>query len=145
MDCIALSDFENFTPAELSELYEKDPALFNELAAAALDRACIGNTFEQTIRLQQTQWLIDGQLRKAKTPLQRMHIMENIFYSRLFGDDGELVHLSNRWNELFPVLPFFIFDLMQSLSRSTKGPSPESLGTKTRKSNQCCNCLSFVG
>ena len=32
------------------------------------------------------QWSINAQLKKAKTPLARMHLMENIFYSQVFGE-----------------------------------------------------------
>ena len=94
------TEFRNYSPDELSDLYKSNPDRFNELAAVALNQACIGKTQQQTIRLRQTQWFIDGQLRKAKTPLQRMQIMENIFYSRVYGGDGELKHLLYSCNEL---------------------------------------------
>lgn len=93
MDSLSLTNFSHCTPDELSELYKINPGRFDELAAAAIEQACIGKTPEQTIKLRQMQWTIDGQLRKAKTPLQRMQIMENIFYSRVYGDDGELARL----------------------------------------------------
>lgn len=94
------TEFRNYSPDELSELYKSNPDRFNELAAVALNQACIGKTQQQTIRLRQTQWFIDGQLRKAKTPLQRMQIMENIFYSRVYGEDGELKQLLYSCNDL---------------------------------------------
>lgn len=100
MDTEAPAEFDRLTPDELSELFKNDPALFDELAAAALSRACIGHTEEESLLLRQIQWFIDGQLRKGKTPLQRMNIMENIFYSRIYGDDGELAHLAHSWNDL---------------------------------------------
>jgi hypothetical protein len=100
MDTEALAEFDRYTPDELSELYKNDPALFDELAVAVISQACIGHTEEATLLLHQIQWVIDGQLRKGKTPLQRLHIMENIFYGRIFGDDGELAHLAHSWNDL---------------------------------------------
>lgn len=100
MNSAAVTEFRGYTPDELSELYKKNPDYFDELAAAVIDDACIGQTWQQTIKLRQIQWFIDGQLRKAKTPLQRMQIMENIFYSRVFGEDGELAHLSYSCKEL---------------------------------------------
>ena len=88
------TEFSRYTPDELRELYKKSPEQFEELAAEAIKQACIGRTPEKTIKRRQMQWMIDTQLRKAKTPLGRMHIMENIFYSRVFGEDGELAHLT---------------------------------------------------
>lgn len=100
METTDVTEFSRYTPDELSEFYKKDPQHFDELAAAVIDGACIGKTWEQTIKLRQLQWFIDGQLRKAKTPLQRMQIMENIFYGRVYGDDGELARLSQSCNDL---------------------------------------------
>lgn len=100
MDTELLAEFRRYSPDELSELYKKDPTHFNDLAAAAISQACIGKTQEETLRLRRVQWFIDGQLRKAKTPLQRMVMMENIFYSRVFGADGELARLMVGCREL---------------------------------------------
>jgi len=104
MDTGSPAEFRDYTPDELSELYKTDPAQFNELAAAAISRACTGKSEEETVRLRQVQWFIDGQLRKGKTPLHRMMIMENIFYSRVFGADGELAHLMYSCNDLLSVM-----------------------------------------
>ena len=93
-------EFGSYTSTELRELYEKDPELFNELSADAIRRGCIGSTPEQTLKLRQMQWVIDSKLRKGKTPLQRMHIMENIFYEQVYGDDGQLTKLITGWNKL---------------------------------------------
>lgn len=87
------SEFNSYTPDELRELYEKKADLFVELADDAIKQACIGRTPEQTLRLRQMQWSIDMKLRKAKTPLERMRIMENIFYSQVYGGDGQLAKL----------------------------------------------------
>ena len=100
MDTEALAEFDRLTPDERIELYKDDPELFDELAAAVISQACIGHTEEETLLLRQIQWVIDGQLRKGKTPLQRLQVMENIFYSRIFGDAGELAHLAHSWNDL---------------------------------------------
>ncbi|BCS55374.1 DUF3135 domain-containing protein [Geobacter sp. SVR] len=100
MNIASLKEFTRYTPDELSELYKRNPERFDELAAAAIHEACIGKSPEQTIRLRQIQWSIDGQLRKAKTPLQRMQIMESIFYGRVFGEDGELSKLMYGWKEM---------------------------------------------
>ena len=97
------TEFSRFTPDELRELYKKNPEQFDELAADAINQACIGRTPEKTIKRRQMQWLIDAQLRKAKTPLGRMHMMENIFYSRVFGEDGELAHLTDNCIKLIRV------------------------------------------
>ena len=94
------TEFSSYTPDELIELYEKKPDYFNELAAEAIRPACIGVTPELTVRLRQMQWSIDGKLRKAKSPLERLQIMENIFYGYVFGDDGELSHLKESCSEL---------------------------------------------
>jgi hypothetical protein len=86
-------DFGCYTAESLSELYRTNPELFTELADEAIRQACIGRTPEQTVKRRQMQWTIDGQLRRAKTPLGRMHIMENIFYSQVYGEDGQLARL----------------------------------------------------
>jgi len=92
-----------YTPEEMSELYKKDPQRFEELAQEALNHACIGRTPEQTLRFKQMQWTIDAQLRKAKTPLGRMQVMETIFYGKVFGENGELAHLVQECTELVRV------------------------------------------
>lgn len=83
----------SYTPAELRQLYETDAARFAELAEDAIREACIGKTQEQTQKLRQLQWTIDMQLRKGKTSDQKMQIMENIFYSRVYGRNGALDRL----------------------------------------------------
>lgn len=93
-------EFNDFSPDELRELYKEDPARFEELAAEAKRRACITRTPESSLKLQQMQWSIDMQLRKGKSPLSRMHIMENIFYSKVYGADGELERLVANCNNL---------------------------------------------
>lgn len=85
------------------ELYKRDPQQFEELAQEALSQACIGRTPEQTLRFRQMQWGIDAQLRKAKTPLGRMQVMETIFYGKVFGENGELAHLMQECTELVRV------------------------------------------
>ena len=87
------AEFGSYTPDELRELYRTDPGYFEEVAGEAIRRACLGRTPEQTIKRQQLQWTIDAQLRRAKTPQERMRVMENIFYVRVFGADGELARL----------------------------------------------------
>lgn len=87
------SKFSSYTPTELRQLYESNADLFAELADDAVRRACVGRTPEHTLKLRQMQWTIDMQLRKAKTPLERMHVMENIFYHQVYGGDGQLVKL----------------------------------------------------
>lgn len=89
----AKTKFNNYTPEELSELYKENPDLFDELAADAIRQAYLGITPEQTLKRRQIQWTIDAKLRKGKTPLERMHIMESIFYGQVFGDGGQLDHL----------------------------------------------------
>jgi len=98
------TEFSRYTPDELSELYKKNPNHFDEIAADAIRQACIGKTPEQTLRYRQMQWTIDAQLRKARTPLERMQIMENIFYSHVFGDHGQLAKLMHGFRELLRVV-----------------------------------------
>ena len=98
------SQFRSYTPTELRELYRKDPNLFNELAADAVRQACISSTPEQTLKLRQMQWVIDSQLRKGKTPVERMHIMENIFYDQVYGGEGQLFKLMSGWNQVLGAL-----------------------------------------
>ena len=100
MDPEIKSEFAACTPTQLRELYENKASLFAELADDAIRQACIGRTPEQTLKLRRMQWTIDGQLRKAKTPLERMHIMESIFYGQVYGDDGQLVKLVSACTEL---------------------------------------------
>lgn len=88
-----------YTPTEMRELYKKDPELFDALAADAIRHACTGRTAEQTLKLKQMQWLIDAQLHKAKTPLERMHLMENIFYEQIYSSDGHLAKLISSWTD----------------------------------------------
>ena len=95
------TELSSYTSDELRELYKRNPKRFDELAADAINQACIGSTPKNALKRRQLQWTIDAQLRKAKTPLGRMQIMENIFYSRVFGDDGELAHLIDNCRELF--------------------------------------------
>jgi hypothetical protein len=92
-------EFNSYTPEQLSELYKKDPEHFEAIASEALSQACIGKTPALTLKHRQLQWTIDAQLRKAKNPLERMQIMENIFYSRVYGADGELAHLMDSCKE----------------------------------------------
>ena len=87
--------FSSFTPDELRELYETDPDRFNELAAAAIRKACTGRTEEQTQKLRQMQWVIEGRLRKQKTPQQRLQEMQMIFYDQLYGNDGLLFRMDS--------------------------------------------------
>jgi len=100
MNTNSKTEFSRYTPEQLSELYQKDPEHFEEIASEAISQACIGKTPEQTLRQRQLQWTIDAQMRKAKTPLERMHIMENIFYSQVYGADGELAQLMDSCKEL---------------------------------------------
>lgn len=108
-------EFSQQSPDELREMYKADPERFEELAAHAIKEACAGRTPEQTLRLRQMQWNIDANLRKGKTPLQRMHIMENIFYGQVFGADGQLAKLISAWAHFFRNNP--------------AGPSPVKKGT----------------
>jgi len=100
MSTISKTEFARYTPEELSELFKKDPTHFDEIADEAIRQACIGRTPEQTIRRRQLQWTIDAQLRKGKTPLERMQLMENIFYSQVYGLNGELAQLIDGCTEL---------------------------------------------
>jgi len=91
--------FNDYTLDELRELYETNPNRFDELADDAIKEACIGRTPEQTLKRRQIQWTIDAQLRKGKTPCERMQIMENIFYGQVYSDGGQLAQLMSSCKE----------------------------------------------
>lgn len=97
-------EFTSYTPGELRELYKRDPALFDELAEEALKKACVARTLEKTVQLQRMQWSIGMQLRKASSNIGRMHIMENIFYSEVYGENGQLEKLVQTCNSLMRTL-----------------------------------------
>ena len=94
------TEFGDYTPEELCELYKSNPNLFEELADDAIRQACNGRTPQQTIKNRQLQWTMDAQLRKAKTPLGRLQAMEHIFYKQVFGQHGELARLTANCTEL---------------------------------------------
>jgi len=83
------TELDRYTRDEMRELYKTDPELFDKLAAEAIVEACIGETPEKTLRLRQMQRMIDAELQTAKTPQERMRIMEKIFYGNVF----DLVHI----------------------------------------------------
>ena len=93
MDSGPKRKFSSYTPTELRSLCEEDPDSFAELANVAIKDACVGTTPAGTVRLRQMQWSIDAQLLKGKTPLERMQIMEKIFYGQVYGSNGELAKL----------------------------------------------------
>ena len=97
-------EFTAYTPGELRELYKSDPALFDELAGEALKKACVARTPDKSLQLQRMQWSIGMQLRRASSNLGRMHIMENIFYSEVYGEDGQLEKLVQTCNSLMRIL-----------------------------------------
>lgn len=109
-----------FSPAELRKLYQENPEKFDELADQAIKQACIARTQEKSIKLQQLQWTIDMQLRKAKTPVARMHAMENIFYSKIYGDDGQLAQLADSCNKLLHVMSGTGIDLKKDEVRKKR-------------------------
>lgn len=100
-------DFTSYTPDELSELYKQDPALFDELADEAIKKACVARTQEKSLKLQQMQWSIGMQLHKSSSKIGRMRIMEEIFYRRVYGENGELEKLVTNCNSLLRVIGKF--------------------------------------
>ena len=92
--------FSRYTPDELRELYQKDPELFDNLAAEAIKQACIGETPEETLKLLRMQRTINTQLQKAKNQRERMETMETIFYGQLLGSDGNLARLRDNFRDL---------------------------------------------
>ncbi|MBU5614746.1 DUF3135 domain-containing protein [Geomonas azotofigens] len=93
-------EFTSYTPDELRELYKEDPARFEELADEALKKACVARTPEKSLKLQQMQWSMTMQMRKANSNLGRMHIMENLFYTQVYGKGGQLEKLVDNCNSL---------------------------------------------
>lgn len=104
MNAQAKAQFNNYTPGQLRDLYQNNAATFAELAEEAIKEACIGRTPNQTLKLQQLQWTLNARLRKAKTPLGRMQIMENIFYSQVYGGDGHLAKLKEECVRLVRII-----------------------------------------
>ena len=104
MDAPSKRKFSCYTPGELRELYETDPARFQTLAAEALRDACVGKTDAQTLKLRQMQWVIEGQLRKQKTPQQKLQEMQKIFYDQLYGDNGLIFKLDSACTRLAQAL-----------------------------------------
>ncbi|MBJ6725561.1 DUF3135 domain-containing protein [Geomesophilobacter sediminis] len=100
MDTLTKKEFDSYSPDELSELYRTDPRRFRELADEAIDQACVGRTDAESIKLRQMQWRVEGLLRKGKSPLERLRIMEGIFYSEVFGDEGDLSQLVYNWEKV---------------------------------------------
>ena len=92
--------FHELNPEQLRRMYEEDPVSFRRRAKEAIKAACVGKTPQQTLRLQRMQWVIDGSLRKGRTPLQRLQIMEEIFYGKVYGDDGLLMQLKGKFAEV---------------------------------------------
>jgi hypothetical protein len=90
-------DFSCLKPDELRDLFEQDPERFNQLADDAIRQACNGRTPNETIKLSRMQWRIDAHLRKGKTPLERLRIMENMFYDQVYSSDGHLSKLMAGW------------------------------------------------
>src|SRR6185369_987658 len=90
------TELDRYTRDEMRELYKTDPELFDKLAAEAIKEACIGETPEETLKLWQMQRTIDAQLQQAKTPLERLRIMEQIFYSNVF----DLAHIMETFARL---------------------------------------------
>lgn len=97
-------EFGSYTPEQLRKLYQEDPTRFNELAEKAKRKACTARDPEKSLKLQQMQWTIDMQMRKAKTPLARMNIMEQIFYSQVYGAEGQLEKLISSCSSLVRAL-----------------------------------------
>ena len=97
------SGLASYTYAELWELCEKNPELFDELADDAIRLACTGRTPEQTAELKRLQWTIDAQLRKGKTPLRRLQLMESVFYGKVFGEEGSLSQIKSGWTEIIGI------------------------------------------
>ncbi len=93
-------ELRRYTLDGMIELYKINPKYFDELAAKAIHQACIGRTPEKTIKLQQMQWTIEAQLRKSKTLLGRMQMMENIFYNRVFDWNGNLAQIMDNFLKL---------------------------------------------
>ncbi|MBU5636259.1 DUF3135 domain-containing protein [Geomonas sp. Red69] len=93
-------EFTAYTPDELRELYKENPAMFDELADEALKKACRARTPEKTLKLQQMQWSMTMQMRRASSNLGRMHVMENIFYTQVYGKNGQLEKLVDSCNTL---------------------------------------------
>lgn len=99
-----VEEFASCTSSQLRELYSQNPELFDRLAADAIRHACMGKTPAQTLKLRQMQWAIDARVRKGKTPRDKMHIMENIFYGQVYGSDGHLSRLLSAWDDLAETL-----------------------------------------
>jgi hypothetical protein len=118
----AKREFTSYTPDELRKLYQEDPTRFDELADDALKKACEARTAEKSMKLRQMQWSIGMQLRKASSTLGRMHIMENIFYSEVYGENGQLEKLVSSCN-----------DLLRAIGKKDQVAGPEQERVKLRR------------
>lgn len=83
------TELDRYTPDERRELYKTDPELFDRLAAEAIQEACLSEDPEESLKLQQMQRTLDEQLQQGKAGLERMQIMEQIFYGSVF----DLTHI----------------------------------------------------
>lgn len=92
------TELDRYTPDERRELYKTNPELFERLAAKAINEACISETPEETLKLRQMQQTIDAQLKQGKSGLERLQIMEQIFYGSVF----DLTHLMESLARVIP-------------------------------------------
>lgn len=92
------TELERYTPDERRELYQRDPERFERLAAEAISEACISETPEESLKLRQMQGTLDEQLQKGEPGLQRLQIMEQIFYGSVF----DLTHLMESLAKVIP-------------------------------------------
>lgn len=92
------TELERYTPDERRELYKTDPERFERLAAEAISEACLSEDPEETHKLQQMQRTIDEQLQRGKAGLERLQIMEQIFYGSVF----DLTHLMESLARVIP-------------------------------------------
>ena len=92
------TELDRYTPDERRELYKTDPERFDRLAADAISEACISETPEGTLKLREMQRTLDEKLQKGQAGLERLKIMEQVFYGSAF----DLTHLMESLAKAIP-------------------------------------------
>lgn len=85
----------DYTGEDWAALYQRDKKEFEKRRREAIEAAIASASEKQQPELRATQWKIDKALRGSKTPLGRMQIMQEIFYSTVYGRDGLLKQLNS--------------------------------------------------
>lgn len=89
----------DYTGEDWADLFKRDRKEFEARRREAIEALISGASAAELPHLRATQWKIDKALRGSKTPLGRMQIMQEIFYSRVYGPGGLLEQLHSSCTE----------------------------------------------